>query len=738
MNNQLKTTLLCCLLPIISWTQNAFTLAESLSLKKYEEIIYADNLPVILDAYAGGSDFTTEEKAQVETIVDFAKNPFGVKIDVATFPIESIATLLQAIEANAKRKEKVYLNEYELARACTPSLPEQIDVFLDNSIFFSETDLACFQEKYLEKHGHTYDPPDPYLTETRRDWSDDEGYAAQFVPPALSLPTKIIDATSQFLVLRVKEELLLAFFNDFLEKIRESRELTTLLPNTYFLLENSDIFKAPSMGAAWVTAFEEDLEQFPQQLEHLLLTTPEYAEVRGAASTQMFLLTSDIYQRIESGVGLDIWQLIEEHYSQFSDSEFYLVQLLGLADLVRDNLRKQATGTWYTEADLNKLLKMSKHSAIYFAGLLYQQNRDMFKKISVPIAGEKVPLPEALQGDAAEFIRAMYGLLRAGNKLNANFQKIITTQSENAANAEETPEDKRAVVTKLAASFFDFLDKTTTFLYIKEPTAFLHSDYNRLYKPLAFETLATLDAALEKDYGKLLMHSTQLLQPIVEARIIALERTLVGLPDTEQRKTRKQIKRLNEFIRTYLYYGGFIVDVLSASTTDEVHFIIDKYAAPAQSYRVNRQSDFSMNVGAYPGLYIGYERSDSALDDSPVTGVTAPIGLSLSLGKQKVGFRKPSSSISLFLPIIDIGAPFSYRWQNDSTGFPANLTWRQILSPGAHLVWGLGDTPLALTLGAQYTPELRKVTETNLEFQANAWRVGASLTVDIPIFYLKR
>lgn len=728
MKNCFELILLCCCLPIFALGQKAFKQARVLSLEAYEELIYAENLDQILEVYHAAGALSDSDRTQVETIVAFAKNPFGVELNYTTFSVKAIVRLNNEVRANIYRKSEIL--DYNCLKPCSEAFPEDRNLFYaDHSIFVSQADLRCYEANFLEKYPDREPfPPGQYTTETER-----EAPNITPVPTPLSVPTKIIDGTSKFLVARVKEELLLAFFDDFLKEIRESKELTSLLPNSYFLLENSDIFKAPSMGAAWVTAFEEDLAQFPQNLEQLLIASPEYAELIETPSIQVFLLANSIFQTIESGGNLDVWQLANEYYEEFADSDFYLIQILGLADLIQENLRA-IDGNWYTEADVNELLSLSENAALYFAGLLYQQNRDLFQKITVTLGDQQVPLLEILRGDAAEFVRGINALIRTGNKLNYDFLVLVNPQFDRT----EKPDLYRETLVKLAYDFFEFLDETVSLINFKDRTAFFNSDYTRFYKPLAFETLATLDAALAKDYGALLVHSTQVLQPIIEARITALDRKLVGVADEEQKQIRKQIQQLNNFVKTYLYYGGFMVDVLSAETSDEVQFIIDKYAAPVQSYRVNRQSDFTMNFGAYPGLYAGYESSESILEESFVTGVTAPLGLSLSLGKQKMGFRKPSSSIALFFPIIDIGAPFSYRWENDATGFPANLTWRQVLSPGAHLVWGLGNTPLALTLGAQYTPELRRVTESGLEFQANAWRVGASLTVDIPIFYLKR
>jgi hypothetical protein len=61
-----------------------------------------------------------------------------------------------------------------------------------------------------------------------------------------------------------------------------------------------------------------------------------------------------------------------------------------------------------------------------------------------------------------------------------------------------------------------------------------------------------------------------------------------------------------------------------------------------------------------------------------VTGITAPIGVAFSWGKKRKvlgGYERDSRgghSLSLFVPIVDIGAAFSYRWSqgDEINGFP--------------------------------------------------------------------
>ena len=96
-----------------------------------------------------------------------------------------------------------------------------------------------------------------------------------------------------------------------------------------------------------------------------------------------------------------------------------------------------------------------------------------------------------------------------------------------------------------------------------------------------------------------------------------------------------------------------------------------------------------------------------------------------------------SPSHSLFISALDLGAPFSYRFVNDSAeGLPENITWEQIFSPGVFYVFGFKNTPLALSTGIQYTPLLRKIETQNILDDENVVRISMALTVDIPIFNL--
>jgi hypothetical protein len=119
-------------------------------------------------------------------------------------------------------------------------------------------------------------------------------------------------------------------------------------------------------------------------------------------------------------------------------------------------------------------------------------------------------------------------------------------------------------------------------------------------------------------------------------------------------------------------------------------------------------------------------------------GITAPIGFSYSFKNcNDVGANKQSSSSTFFLSVIDIGAPFSYRFKKDEAeGLPENITWEQVFSPGFFYIYGFKNSPLSIGLNAQFAPFLRKIEENNVLETKNIFRMGLTLLVDIPLFNL--
>jgi hypothetical protein len=59
--------------------------------------------------------------------------------------------------------------------------------------------------------------------------------------------------------------------------------------------------------------------------------------------------------------------------------------------------------------------------------------------------------------------------------------------------------------------------------------------------------------------------------------------------------------------------------------------------------------------------------------------------------------------------------------------------WNQVFSPGAALVYGIPGAPLSIAASLAVSPRLRTLKDGGATNERNAFRVGLSLAVDIPI-----
>ena len=179
-------------------------------------------------------------------------------------------------------------------------------------------------------------------------------------------------------------------------------------------------------------------------------------------------------------------------------------------------------------------------------------------------------------------------------------------------------------------------------------------------------------------------------------------------------------------------YGNLLVSCANAQNSDQLLAILERAAAPVQSYRKKRGAGhWSAAINMYPGIAVGYEyQIDDANGFGPggtIVGFTTPVGFSLTRGIGK------KSSISLFASLIDIGAVTAFRLGDNDSLLP-ELEWKNVFAPGGYLMFGLGRTPLTFGVGGQYGPALRKVTKENADIvERSHFRVGVSLTVDVPV-----
>lgn len=213
--------------------------------------------------------------------------------------------------------------------------------------------------------------------------------------------------------------------------------------------------------------------------------------------------------------------------------------------------------------------------------------------------------------------------------------------------------------------------------------------------------------------------------------------------------------------------AGFLNDVMLATDSKKLAKVVESYALPPGSYKRKRNSWWSLDLNAFVGAYGAYEFARKNVDGNAtpvlkssgwVYGVTAPIGISLSktFGRKlniynpvkdeyirnpdKLRFKhnnvfcRSSTTLTITASIVDIGAVVSYRFNNsEDSVLPQQPNWAQVFSPGISLSLGLRNTPLVLSAGYQYTPQLRKIKRGNAEPLLNSNRLYIGVLFDLPL-----
>jgi hypothetical protein len=137
-------------------------------------------------------------------------------------------------------------------------------------------------------------------------------------------------------------------------------------------------------------------------------------------------------------------------------------------------------------------------------------------------------------------------------------------------------------------------------------------------------------------------------------------------------------------------------------------------------------------VNAYVGGSIGLEHISQAHSNSVgFGGLSVPIGAEVGW---PLGNGGGVDSISIFVPLIDVGTVASFRFKSPDTDQQPALTFSQIVAPGAFAVFGITQKyPVSIGVGAQFVPKLRRPAGGGNGL-FDAIRYGAFVAIDVPIF----
>ncbi len=539
--------------------------------------------------------------------------------------------------------------------------------------------------------------------------------------------TTIADGLAKFLVERVKEELSVAFFNQFKEDMQDERysDLHILFPQTKMVLETIDekIYQFSAYLTELRDAFIVDLENLPYNCP-ILIDQPKYDEffakrpiyktlLRLGSITAELLLKKDAITH--PGVIIDS-VLKPDHYFNLARTSSSLDTNLNgsikALQLISGSIRSLDTSRYWLPTDSLTLVLNDPIAFDLYLGMLYAKaNADKIifsgnRNFSAILAGMQTTLTTVRQ--------SIFNISLYVRSIDQNFKRI---------------KEIKAGISKDSLYRYYYALYTSTIDFLGNGLQ-LTKNWN-----------SGINVAVEKyvnifkDFGEVYVSVNQKKYGLAILSVIKLADNIF---DSAYLVSKSKIG-LHKVLTKLSLYGTFIAEVAKAETSDEVKEILDRTVLPTGSSFIKKHSRFNIALNAYTGLYYGQQRQSTDKQFVSVAGVYAPVGISASWGISGRKRESRSWSISLFASAIDIGPLVAYRFSNYNDTLANDVTIRlsQIVSPGGHLIIGLPKLPISIGGGFNWSPLITRVEKESLTTQPNdkrpfRWQVFAA--VDIPLF----
>lgn len=526
--------------------------------------------------------------------------------------------------------------------------------------------------------------------------------------------TNFADGLSKFLVKRTKQELNVAFFNQFLDDLDKKPELRILFPSTYSVLKTieNEIYHYAAFTQALREAFEKDISNLFINIPNL----PDLNSTIMADELSVLKAGSQIAQNIDMGIHpAEALKILASGriFTTETQNSANFTNAAKLVSLFSNSFRSKNPSRYWIPADSLELLLNDPIAFKIYMGLIFQQNKNFaiqfnngvrsisFEQILIELAPNIV--------DYEQYKSFIRGLLSKGQVIDNYYLQI-----KNKAPQERNYNDYY----QLYSSSYNLL-KYVALIKTQIPNFPIDPNTKEVQK-FFYVTGLVGDVYLEtnqKKYSSAVMDASALLT------------TLLG-------------DKFNPWKGQFIKYGSFISAVAIAENSDEVEAAIETVALPAGSASVKKASPFSISLNSYVGAFYGTEYLADKQNNKwgQVFGITAPVGIGFNWGLSNKCNKKCKQSISLFASVIDIGAVVSYRFQDNSTQALPNFTFQNILAPGLNIIYGLPNWPVSIGGGYQLGPVLREIsaTEKNIgEHMNGRWQIF--IAVDIPIihFYTK-
>lgn len=553
-------------------------------------------------------------------------------------------------------------------------------------------------------------------------------------------PFSLADGISQFIVDRVKQEVLVAFFEQFYKNFREKTELQMLFPSTFDYMQ---VFDDAGKDVGLMidvlrNAFKKDMNNLPATFTRVAQMDKyrSFINERPTLKTTLAVAAGIGYlidNRDHPAVVID--KLTKLDFIKNSPNDKLTRSFNALAfvsNCLRDTLN--SPNSWISKQQLDYLETLPSGASL-FMGLNIQKYGSLINDVSVnpkelPIRYQTHLYWNSLNNNSDEVkmkdVLSSYRL----NYFNDVLQPIPDSISNSTYNI-------------FRPYFDDFLDLTTN---IDEQLGQLKAKRRSGTSFDLDEFMGYIDVFSEM--LSLSMKTAAFGSPESQNVFLKITPVLIDMRRAVQKQDyTAAVIDLNVLLLSslpqssgvkndVLKYSMFIANVASAQNSQELHWAMETAALPTGSARVKRESLINISLNAYAGPFVGGEY----LLNSPTTnawggivGFAAPIGIAFSTGLSGAG------SLSLLASFLDVGALVSYRFSDPNAGDLPEVTFKNMLAPGGYLVYGVPKSPLSVGVGVQYGPQIRKLTIDNVETKTSAYRIGVFAGIDIPFlnFYNK-
>ncbi len=597
-------------------------------------------------------------------------------------------------------------------------------VFLDLEECFKGNPFISFNSYAQQGFRMEYDASLEYIPEFPRSNGVSTAPGGNFI-------TNVADGLAKFLVARTKEELNAAFFSRLQLKLEEEPAFQTLYPTTSHLFSviGNEIYNYNAYLEAMRKGFIQDMKTLPLHvrdyskergfikkeenrilLEDLLGATQYLVDGQSPVELLDFFANSASIQ--ESGRRDSIQS--EKTRAAMQDIAIGLKTL----DIFSNSLRvRSEVQTWVSANELADSLQNLTYAYLYL-GLLYQQSGGVRYSDNVSLQQILTKLHGATELPVS-FRNYLRNLTQTGGMLD---QSLYTLKNSNEYDD----------YYRFATQVFGFIGLISDFRKeVKMPEWKIESGVPKVIslpnlKPTRLDTIENKFLVILRQVFELEFNVRQNYYTSAVNNLASIMTQVLG--DDFKYK------------RDFLKYSNFMASVAEARNSNEVAAAIDLFALPPGSSRLKKQSPFSVSLNSYGGIGFGWENDvrsevNAALKQKEVLAISAPLGIDVNKGFQNGG------SLSLYTQLIDVGAIYAFRFSDQTSNIP-DFKFQNIFAPGLYLIYGFwGNIPVSVGLGAQLGPALRKIDPSaGLSVdETNAWRFGATLSVDIPIthFYTK-